>query len=69
MTMITRLWIEVGCISCEVCQDAAPEVFHVRDGEDCSVLPGATAHFSAMAEQICAAALDCPVEVIQYEAD
>jgi len=62
---ITKVWIEAGCISCELCQDQAPQVFRVEDGQDCVVLPDAPQHFAAQREDIEQAAKDCPVEVIK----
>ena len=66
MGEIKRVWIEEGCISCNLCQDVCPEVFLVPDGEDCEVKPDAPAHFSSKDEEIREAACDCPVEVIQF---
>jgi len=62
---IKRVWIEEGCISCNLCQDICPEVFEVPDGEDCVVRPDAGKHFAGKDEEIREAACDCPVEVIQ----
>lgn len=67
MTNIRKVWIEDGCISCQVCQDIAPDVFLVEDGEDCVVKPDAARHFEAQAEDIEQAVEDCPVEVIKIE--
>ena len=64
---IRKLWIEDGCISCQVCQDIAPQVFRVEDGNDCVILADAAQHFAALREDIEQAAEDCPVEVIQFE--
>ncbi len=66
MTVINKVWIEEGCISCSVCRDVAPEVFYVEDGEDCVIQEDAPLHFSAKDEEIRDATLDCPVEVIKY---
>lgn len=64
---IQKVWIEEGCISCELCQDICPDVFVVADGEDCVVKPDAAQHFERRMEEIQEAALDCPVEVIGWE--
>lgn len=64
---IRRVSIEEGCIACAVCQDEAPHVFQVVDGEDCVICPDAARHFEALAESIRQAAEDCPVEVIVIE--
>ena len=66
---IRKVWIEDGCISCQVCQDIAPQVFHVEDGEDCIVLADAARHFGPLAEEIEQAVEDCPVEVIQIDTE
>lgn len=63
---IQRVWIEEGCISCSLCQDICPEVFDVPSGEDCVIKPDAPPHFDKKDEQIREAAMDCPVEVIQF---
>ena len=31
MTTITRVWIDVGCISCHACVHSAPDVFAIPD--------------------------------------
>ncbi len=64
---ISKVWIEAGCISCKVCQDIAPKVFCVDDGQDCVILPDAARHFRVLAEDIDQAMRDCPVEVIKIE--
>ena len=64
MGEIKRVWIEEGCISCDLCQDMCPEVFLVENGLDCIVTPNAPAHFVSKDEDIRDAARDCPVEVI-----
>jgi ferredoxin len=66
-TPITRVSIEEGCISCQLCQDMVPEVFRVDDGQDCVIRDGAREWFEARAEAIREAAEDCPVEVIKVE--
>ena len=64
---ITKLWIEEGCISCKVCEDLAPKVFLVDGDEPCVIHPDAAKHFASQHDDIVEAALDCPVEVIQFE--
>ncbi len=64
---IRKVWIEDGCISCNVCQDLAPQVFLVEDGEDCIVKPDAAQYFGSLREGIEQAVEDCPVEVIKIE--
>lgn len=64
---ISKVWIESGCISCQLCQDIAPNVFLVQDGQDCVVKPDAAKHFRGSRDDIEQAARDCPVEVIKVE--
>ena len=64
---IVKVWIESGCISCQLCQDTAPDVFLVQDGNECVVRADAGARFGDLAEEIEQAAGDCPVEVIKFE--
>ncbi len=66
---INKVWIEEGCISCSLCMEIAPDVFSVADGEDCRVRTKAREFFADKAADIQLAAEDCPVEVIQLEAD
>ena len=64
---IARVWIEEGCISCNLCEDLAPEVFEVPAGETSKVKPGAEKFFQNLLEKIKEAADSCPVEVIKAE--
>jgi len=67
---IRRVWIEDGCISCNLCEDIVPEVFHVPAGETCRPRKGHERHLGGdqdMDEKIQEAADSCPVEVIQLE--
>ena len=66
---IHRVWIEEGCISCSVCQDACPDVFLVENGEDCVIKPDAAKHFAGQDEEIREATIDCPVDVIRFAED
>lgn len=61
---IKKVWIIEGCIVCDVCEDASPDVFKV--GETTSVvLP--LADYSKYSDGIIEAATGCPVNVIKYE--
>ena len=31
MTVVAKVWIDEDCITCDACQDIAPEVFEVTD--------------------------------------
>lgn len=64
---IKKVWIEAGCISCQLCQDIAPDVFQVDEGADCVVKADAAPRFGPLREDIEQAARDCPVEVIKLE--
>lgn len=65
MTAVTRVWIEEGCIVCNLCESTCPEVFHVTD-ETCLVNPGweGKGVVEGIIEQ---AADECPVSVIKFE--
>ncbi len=60
---ITKLWIDEGCISCNACEDLAPDIFEVDD--DCEVKMGVD--FTDNDSLIREAAEACPVEVILFE--
>lgn len=68
---IKRVWIEDGCIACNLCEDLCPEVFEVPAGGECQT----TAEYKARLGDperdtiIQEAVESCPVEVIQIERD
>jgi ferredoxin len=80
---ITKVWIEDGCIVCNACETACPEVFHVT--EDTCFIRGEVREDGAedtnldakgglkpdtggsLEDQIIEAAEGCPVEVIKFE--
>jgi ferredoxin len=62
---ISKVWVEEGCISCNACIDAAPDVFELDDNDLCVVKAGAD--LSANEDAIKEAAESCPVEAIKYE--
>jgi ferredoxin len=80
---IIKVWIEDGCIVCNACETACPEVFHVTedtcfirsevraDGTEDTNLEGKhplkTDQGSSLEDQIIEAAEGCPVEVIKFE--
>lgn len=67
---ITRVWIEEGCISCNLCEDIVPEVFVVPLGETCRVTDDASRFLRgdpAFDAKVQEAADSCPVEVIHLE--
>jgi ferredoxin len=67
--MIRKVWIEEGCISCNLCQDLASSVFEVPPGSTSILKKGyqETLQDERVQEQVHEAADSCPVEVIQVE--
>lgn len=83
MSAIKRVWIEEGCIVCNACETACPEVFHVTE-DSCHIRSASRVDNlentnlserselkpdlrSSLADQIEEAAEGCPVEVIKFE--
>jgi ferredoxin len=68
---IRRIWIEEGCISCNLCEDLVSEVFHVPAGETCRTRKGYERLLGDpdLEERVDEAIESCPVEVIQAERD
>ena len=64
---IKKVWIEEGCISCNLCEDLCPEVFEVPAGETCHVKPDAAPQYAELDAKIKEAAESCPVEVIKLQ--
>lgn len=66
--VITKVWIEEGCIVCDACETTAPDVFEVLE-ETCIVRPAALdAEFTKpRSESIVDAAEECPTDVIKFE--
>ncbi len=67
---VRRVWIEEGCISCNLCEDLVPEVFEVPAGSTSRPRKGHERHLKGdpdMDEKILEARDSCPVEVIQVE--
>ncbi len=66
--LVTKVWIEPGCIVCDACETAAPDVFEVQE-DTCIVRPAALkAEFNKPRTQsIIDAAEECPVDVIKFE--
>lgn len=60
--VVTKVWIEPGCIVCDACENEAPEVFQVL-ADTCIVRENAPLGDGA---SIQAAAEGCPVNVIKY---
>ena len=85
MAQITMVWIEEGCITCDACEETAPDVFHVQD-DSCFIRPevrldggfntnedsksGLSGSLGAdLFDDIIDAAEGCPVDVIKYATD
>ena len=68
---IRRVWIEEGCIACNLCEDVAPEVFEVPAGENCRTKADYLARLvdPELVPRVLEARDECPVEVIQLEED
>ena len=69
---IRRVWIEEGCISCNLCEDLVPEVFEVPAGGTSRTVKRYEKQLKKgppMEERIREAEESCPVEVIQVEDD
>ena len=66
--LVTKVWIEEGCIVCDACESAAPDVFEVTE-DSCIIRPAAMKpDFNKPRTQtIIDAAEECPVDVIKYE--
>ncbi len=66
--LVTKVWIDPGCIVCDACETAAPTVFEVLE-ETCIIRPDAlNAEFTKpLTEEIAEAAEECPVDVIKFE--
>jgi ferredoxin len=79
---VTAVWIEEGCIVCNACETACPEVFHVTE-DSCQIRaevrsdgqqdenrdaknPLKGSLGDDLADQIEEAAEGCPVEVIKF---
>ncbi len=68
---IKKIWIEDGCIACNLCEDIVPEIFEVPAGDNCRVKKGylKVIRDPEMDESAQEAADSCPVEVIIVERD
>ncbi len=61
--VVSKVWIEPGCIVCDACENEAPDVFQVL-ADTCIVRPNAPLDNTG---SIVAAAEGCPVDVIKYD--
>jgi ferredoxin len=60
--IVSKVWIEPGCIVCNACEGIFPEVFEVTD-TTCLIRPGAPLDDGLKIQE---AAEACPVEVIKF---
>ena len=69
--VIRRVWIEEGCISCNLCEDLAPEVFEVPAGSESKLRKRHERELARpeVEEKVKEAEASCPVEVIKTERD
>ncbi len=66
--LVTKVWIEEGCIVCDACETAAPTVFEVQE-ETCVIRPAALQEDfnKPLTQEIFDAAEECPVDVIKFD--
>ncbi len=66
--LVTKVWIEEGCIVCDACETAAPDVFEVTE-DSCIIRPAALKpdFNKPRTQNIEDAAEECPVDVIKFE--
>ena len=66
--LVTKVWIEPGCIVCDACETTSPEVFDVQE-ENCIIRPEALSpdFTKPKTQSIIDAAEECPVDVIKFE--
>ena len=65
--LVTKVWIEPGCIVCDACENTCPEVFEVQE-TTCIVRPAALSpdFTRPISDSIKDAAAECPVDVIKF---
>ncbi len=66
--VITKVWIEPGCIVCDACETTAPTVFQVTE-DTCLIRPEAlnAPFLKPLSQEVIDAAQECPVDVIKFE--
>ncbi|MCB9061052.1 MAG: ferredoxin [Halobacteriovoraceae bacterium] len=60
--LVSKVWINEGCIVCDACEGIYPEVFEVKS-DTCVIRPDAPLDNGLKIQE---AAEACPVEVIKY---
>ncbi|MBI4244575.1 MAG: ferredoxin [Planctomycetes bacterium] len=63
---VISVWIEPGCIVCDLCEDTCTEVFKVNP-DTSVVLSDNLSKWAQLSEKIIDAAVGCPVNVIKYK--
>ncbi|MBI4564637.1 MAG: ferredoxin [Planctomycetes bacterium] len=63
---VSKVWIIPGCIVCDLCEDTAPDVFHVTETTSVVQLDHQD-KWGEWSDKIIEAAVGCPVNVIKYE--
>jgi len=67
---LRNVWIDEGCIACNLCEDLVSQVFEVPAGGNCAVRPDWRAQLAARPDlepAVREAAASCPVEVIRLD--
>jgi cytochrome b6-f complex iron-sulfur subunit len=66
--VVTKVWIEPGCIVCDACENTAPTVFEVTE-DTCIIRPAALqpAFLKPITQEVIDAAEECPVDVIKFD--
>ena len=68
--VVTKVWIDPGCIVCDACETTSPDVFEVQHENDtCIIRPAALdiEFTKPRTGEIIEAAEECPVDVIKYD--
>jgi len=67
-TVVSKVWIEPGCIVCDACETSAPTVFQVTE-DSCIIRPEAmnASFLKPLTQQVMEASQECPVDVIKFE--
>ena len=63
---IKSVWVEQGCVVCNACEAACPEVFNVTD-EDCLIINNDPDFLNQHNEKVIEASDGCCVEVIRVK--
>jgi ferredoxin len=63
---VEKVWVDPGCIVCDLCSDVCPDVFEVTD-KDVFIKPEGEFHPEAHSKGIVESAVGCPVSVIKYK--